>query len=536
MVPQREMPGVVGPALLRGIVSGQGDSTGMSKIAALGTAVFGHIGYDKEKHKPFEYNYGDQRAALNELESLKSQGLPFTSLSPSSYKALMQSNSSFSAPTWTTMTALNDAGIPTHLYNIGGNTLADDVRRVAADKSIGSVIQIGAMSPENAAVLQQSGKHLGRLATDYGSGGYLQPRYHLHGNGQLGYINGMYIDPLINYDSVYIPGGKLRRWEGIPNNAKTVSIGRLATSPLFGSVGYSQTHGPRAQAFLTTGGGSGIGLPFEYRTLGALGANTDRSIMHPAPNLLDYLLDALRKKHGDNFDLNYVTGIDESLIRPRLKPADYDYLVNNIGKVRNTAELGSQLDFLIMGDLMNPKSDLYRRVASRPGGQQLLDRIAKRFSGLHVINRVPLPEMAKYYGNADYIIGLPGSSVGEMAQMYGKKTPGIIHLVPRENEFYPRHFRGNALATNAIMQPGARHNIVSVASPTLKEDIARAIQEGGFKDWGRRPIMSTQEAMAPMVNDIRRANRIRELKMLASPSGLGNRLAKGLWRAAKFIR
>ena len=519
--------GAIGPALIARLESGRENGWELQKRAALSTAVFGW---------PAGYDYGEQTSALKELDALRKAGRPLTDLSQKSFDSLAKGNSSFANPTFTTITSLRNAGIPVQAYSVLDDSVHDAVRRVASDRNVGSVIQIGAMLPENAEILARSGKHFGRLATDYGSGGFLQPRYHFDGAGSTGGLNGMYIDPSIRYDSVYVPGGDLRKWRGIPSSAKVVPTGRLATSPLFGLAGFNQNHSGPAKALMITGGGSGMGMPLEYKTLGDLGRTTDRSVMHAAPNTLDHILDALRQKYGNNFRLDYLTGINPAEANAALTPEAYSWLFDKAKSVSKSPDITVWKDMWALKNLLDPSSAAYRQVSGMPGGEKFLQRLATRYRGLNLVPRVGLPDMARYYGGADMIFDLPGSSLGEIASMRGEKTPGMIHIVPRENEYYPRHFRGNALVTNQLMQPGARHNIVSVASPTFREDIAKAVAESGFKDWGRRPIMSTQEAMAPLVNDIRRANRIRELKMLASPSGIGNRLAKGLWRAARFIR
>ena len=506
----------VGGALLRRVAPA---APRLQKTAVLRTAVLGY---------PTGYNFGEQMDALDALERLKAEGRPLTDLPGPAYAALAKSNNSFAGPTFSTITALRRAGIPVDPYPIEGIS-PDTLRRIAADRNVGSVIQVGALPPAQADIIAHSGKHFGRLATDYGSGGYLQPRYHLHGNGSEGSFNGMYIDPTVKYNAVYMPGGKLRRWSGVPSGAPVVPIDRLAISPMFSAASFNQTRGPVANAFMTSGGGSGIGLPFEYKTLGGLGATTDRSLMHPAPNILDHLLAALRAKHGEGkYKLSYLTGLDPA--QNNLTMADYEYLMNRSRYIGSTPDLGVGNDLRALRQFLNPASPVYQHVARTPAGRAFLNGLAERYRGLNILGRVALPDMAKLYGNADYIIDLPGSSVGEIAQMGGRKTPGMVHLIPQENAYYPRHFRGNALATNALMQPGAKHNIVSVASPTLKEDIARAINEGGFRDWGRAKPVSTLDALQPLVRDIQNAHRARELKAAPVAFSKADKAIKVLWR------
>ena len=336
----------------------------------------------------------------------------------------------------------------------------------------------------------------------------------------------MFIDPLTRYDAVYVPGGKLRNWAHIPLDRRVVSLDRLANLPTFSAASFKPEAGSPARAFFFSGGGSGAGLPFEYRPMGSTGQFTDRSLMHPAPNALSSLISALRKKHGaGNAVVDYVTGL-----KPEDNFALYEHLIRGSGKVHPAVDISARDDLRALRHALDPTSPVYQRIARTAEGRALLGNIAERYRGLNIIGRVPNVDMAKYYGNADYVVGIPGSYVGEVAQMSGQKTPGFIHLIPQEHEFNPGHFRGNALATNALMQPGAQHNIVSVGSPTLVQDMERAVQEGGFRDWGRAKPMSSLEGMRPLVNDILRAHARREFR------NAGSQAMKSLWKIIRHIK
>ena len=528
----------VGPALLARVAPDVAKSAGISKQADLwgGPPETGGsglrtvlLGY------PEGYNYPDQERALAELEQLRAQGRPFTDLSRQSFDTLALSNHSYKNPSYTIMTALHRAGVPVDAYSLGDGpsrrVSMDTLRQVASDPQVGSVIQIGALHPDEANVIARSGKHFARMATDYGSGGFLQPYYHVGGNGLWGNMNGMLVDPAIPYSSVYIPGGNLKRWRGIPDGVHTVPVGRLAISPLFNALRFKQTPGSPSNVLMITGNSSGIGLPLEYRMLGGLGRFTDRSLMHPAPNLFDHLLGALRKKYGrDGFRLNYITGLypNDRHAGTVFAPGDFGQLMRDSQHIYPSPSLNVSRDLWTMKEFLDPSSPAYQRIASTPEGSKFLQRLAERYHGLNLVGHVGLPEMGRYYSNADTIVALPGSSVGEIASIGGQKSPGMIHLIPRETSLYPRHFRGNAEATNILMQPRVRDNIVSIASPTLAQDIDRAVQaSSGLRDWGRAPIMSSTESMSPLVRDIQRAHWIRANPWAASTLGRLRRLPGG---------
>lgn len=458
------------------------------------------------------YDYQARKKAYRELAELQRKGLPYESLSAEAKRVLSAANS-FSAPTYAMLDALNDAGIKVKAYDISKlSQLSDAARReiianIANDRRIASVIQVGNMPGQTELMkqLSRSGKHLGRMATDYGAGGFLQPKYHLMGFGDTGYLNGMYIDPTVKYDSIYVPGGNLRKWRGIPAwaRSKVVSVGRLATSPLFDAFSFNTARPDgKATAMLFTGGGSGIGLPFEKELSGSLGAASRTSLLGGEENILDHILSALRKKHGDNFTFKFLSALqDDPGLNSRVQAAGTMGLKNFKSELPS---VGVYQDVNRLRYLLDPNSELSKGIEELEGGKDFLRNIRTRYKGLEILGRIPQADMAKMYAGSDYIIGLPGSSVGEPARMKGQVHGGMIHLVPRKHELYPQHFEGNALASNAIMQPHAKHNIVHIDSRTLKNDIEQAIMEGGTKDWGRTPIMTSEEALAPLVGDAKK--------------------------------
>ena len=486
-------------------------------MAEPGVAVFGW--------NPDRYSYLDRTQAIDALRTLFSQGKGFDQLPDNMKAVLTRAGDSFTAPTFAVADQIQNAGIPATIKDIfpyAGSqperlaAITKSVNEVINDPNIGATVQVGHMPKNLVDRLKESGKYVTRLGTDYGTGGYNQPVFHRHGFGDNAGWNGMYINPAINYDAVYLPGGDIARLRGLPPNQRIVNIGRLANSPFFNYMGFNQNHGDIARALFTTGGGSGAGLPFETRLMGNLGTGIDRSVMlSKEPNTLDFILSALRKKYGDGrFRLDYLTGFGDPNIPWTTKvdtaklyhDADtlFDYWKGRWGDRFQTPTFEIHTDINNLRHLLDPKSEVFQRINNYKGGPQLLDEVAKRYRGLTIHGRVPQPTMGKFYGNSDLIVDIPGSQVGEVARMYGNNTPGMVHIVPREIPSYPRHFLGNAEVTNMLMQPGAKHNIVRMASPTFAKDLENAIMESGFKNWGRAPRMSDAQAFRPMIEDLKR--------------------------------
>jgi len=401
-----------------------------------------------------------------------------------------------------------------------------------------AVIQVG--DGVNRSALEsarKSGSNIYRLLSDFGDGNFRQPDYWL---GQ----NWMKVKDPEFYDRLFVPGGAEKDlWPMLGKGRKAnVNIGNIAVSPLFENTTFKKSRGKGPKAMFTIGGGSQ-----GYLSLHNYGAPEARKYDFLGKNrtIFDDMLDALRAKHGDKATLDAYLGTaierPRWIIDPKTKP-QFDAK----GKLLNAKELKfskgySPSDVHLsnrlsrLQELLDPNSARSIKLSKRgPAVQKLLNDIRTRYKGLNIKGSVPQDQIAKAYASSDYIFALPGSTSAEYAAIKGNEHGGLIHLIPSEAEWAPRHFRGNAQYVNRLMQPGAKKNIIDLFGKNRLQALTEAVQEGGFKNWGRRAISNSGKSLDPMVKAIKwdiamkRLGRLGKLGLLATPAALSGAY---LWKS-----
>ena len=356
---------------------------------------------------------------------------------------------------------------------------------------------------------RRKGSKIYRLLSDYGDGNFKQPDFWLEGQ------NWMKVRDPKQYDRLFVPGGDAKHlWDKLGKGRRSnVNVGLMPVSPIFEGMNFSKSPGAQAKAMLTIGGGTGGSLLLQNN-----GANFNNryNFVGKDRTLFDDILEALRKKHGDNFKLDAYLGSAIGKPENILRNGKIEK-----GYIPSDVKLSKGLERL--RDLLDPNSKRYQRFARTEKGRNFLAGLAKRYKGLNLISAVPQSDIGKAYSTSDYILTAPGSTTSEFASIKGQRHGGLIHLIPSQESWAPRHFLGNAKYTNIIMQPGAQHNIVNITSKDRASKILKAIEEGGFKDWGRKAPRSVTESLLPMVKAIKRdiglarLGRIGRLGLLAMP-------------------
>lgn len=384
-------------------------------------------------------------------------------------------------------------------------------------KGADAILQVGDGTYEQTLrTARKKGANIYRMLTDYGDGNFKQPDYWL---GQ----NWMKVRDPKAYDRLIVPGGAEKDlWDSLGKGRKAnINVDRIGVSPIFGLEEFRHASGSQPKAMLTIGGGANGWI------LGNGEGPRRYDFTGKARNIFDDTLDALRNKHGDKASLDAYLG---SVVQKKQWVLDqatgklkYDYAPSDTLLSRRMRQFQ---------DILDPSSRLHKKLETSEKGRKFLKQISDRYKGLHIIGQVPQSDIAKAYATSDYIFALPGSTSAEFAAIKGQKHGNMIHLIPSEAEEISRHFRGNAKFTNRIMQPGAKHNIVSLLSKTRVEDLKKAVLEGGFKDWGRQAL-PTGDTLAPMAKAIKRdialkrLGRVGKLGLLATPAiGAGAYLYK----------
>lgn len=359
-------------------------------------------------------------------------------------------------------------------------------------KGSDAVLQVGDVYNDLALhTARKKGTGIYRLLSDYGDGNFKQP------DNWLGGQNWMKVRDPKTYDRLFVPGGDEKDlWKELGIGRKSnVNIGDIAISPIFKDMKFSRHAGDAPKAMLTLGGGSGSSLVMRNRGV----PEAQRyNFIGKDKNLFDEILDALRaQKNGHNAKLDVYLG---STISDPVNMFTPDGKIVR-GRVPSDVKLSKEMRKLV--DLLNPDSRRYKLYSRSVKGRNLLKSLSERYKGLNLIGSVPQDQIGKAYASSDYIFALPGSTTAEFSAIKGKRHGGLIHLIPSEEQWAPRHFRGNAEYVNRIMQPGAKSNIVSITGKNRAKAILDAVNEGGFKDWGRRAI-SGKDPLAPMVKAIKR--------------------------------
>ena len=346
-------------------------------------------------------------------------------------------------------------------------------------------VQVGSRPDENLLKSERAnrGAKLYRVNSDFGPGNFEQPDAWLSGD------NWMKVKDPKMYDRIATPGLDYfgdRVTPAMRGRKASVNLDNIAVSPVFGRHTFSDqlashTGKGRVKAMYTFGGGAGsfLGLG-DPRAGGAF--NWD-------DNVLTSMLDAIRKKHGNNFDFDFYTGDLLNDIGINVKDPSTGKIIGfELPHNRQYREVAKKLQELTMSDAERAKLGL--------GPLSEADKaLRERYKGLRVVKGVPQSELARAYANSDYVFMVPGSTSAEYASIKDNakgirgKLISIIpdewlegRLKPGQPNWMPRHYSTNAEYIESLV-PGAIR--VNLRSPTFSKDLENAVggavQSGVFK-------------------------------------------------------
>ena len=392
------------------------------------------------------------------------------------------------------------------------------------------------------------GAKLYRVNTDFGPGNFMQP------DNWLESLNWMKVNNPKLYDRIITPGlkhferiGEMPAW--MRGLRKSLNVGNIAVSPIFENMQFSEnlptfTGTGRAKAMYTFGGGAG-----GFLGLGEPVLDEAAQLDLKRNRVLDDMLGALRKRHGNNFDLDLYVGNALDDVAAKTVSGAPTTLPHN----KNVRRFLKQIE-----DALVPESERAGRGLGPLTAEQRA--LAERFRGLRIIRGVPQSEIAKAYANSDYIFMVPGSTSAEFASIKNnaKGVRGhLISIIPDEalkgrispggRNWMPQHFTPNAKYVESILPPGTASR-VNIASATRAIDLEKAVAAAGrsaglteraaakrmlhpSKDWAK--------AVRTMKRDVRlgRAGRAGKFGLLALPavmaSGYGINRVRDLIMDAK---
>lgn len=385
-----------------------------------------------------------------------------------------------------------------------------------------------------------------RVSSDFGPGNFLQPDRWLDGQNWMK-IN----DPKL-YDRIVTPGlshfeAKGEMGPGMRGLKRSIGVDNIAVSPVFEHTKFSDrlathTGKGRVKAMYTFGGGAGGFL--------GLGESTNvarKQYQLSGHGILDDMLSALRKSHGDNFDLDLYVGnaLDDVNVKQYMDRVGYvDSQLPHARALRRKLKL---LEHVTMSDAERQAKGL------KPLTKRQL-ALREKFKGLHVVRGVPQSRIANAYANSDYVFMVPGSTSAEFASIKdnakgirGKlisviPDEGLLgRLKPGQDNWMARHFTPNADYIESLIPGSSR---VSMRSATRGDDLARIVADTASKarnaasGTARKAINTkgTWDAFAKALKrDVRlgRVGRLGKLGLIAAPAmaaaGYGvHRIAGGL--------
>jgi len=295
----------------------------------------------------------------------------------------------------------------------------------------------------------------------------------------------------------------------------------------------------RVKAMYTFGGGAGgfLGLG-EPKVDDVMRYNLNKN------RVLDDILGALRKKHGDNFDLDLYVGntLDDVSAKEKgsLRPTEIPHnrrLRRFLSKIENA---------------ITPDSE--REAKGLPPLTEKQKLLRQRMKGLRIVRGVPQSELAKAYANSDYVFMVPGSTSAEFASIRPNQSGirgKLISMIPDEllegrlkpgqPNWMARHFSPNAEYVEHMLKGNTAR--VGLASKTRAEDLLKAVSEPNhaIKPPKRRWFMSSgstggwDKAVKTMKHDVRmsRLGRLGRMGMKAVPFALATRY--GIDRIRRLI-
>jgi len=372
------------------------------------------------------------------------------------------------------------------------------------------------------------GAKIYRVNTDFGPGNFLQP------DKWLDSLNWMKVNTPKLYDRIITPGlkhfertGQMPKW--MRGLRPSLDVGNIAVSPIFENMEFSEnlptfTGSGRAKAMYTFGGGAGGFLGLGEPVLDEA-AQLDLS----KNRVLDDMLNALRKRHGNNFDLDLYVGNALDNISAKTVAGAPVELPHN----KNVRGFLKQIEEALVPDSERKARGLAPRTAEQ-------EQLAKRFAGLKIVRGVPQSEIAKAYANSDYVFMVPGSTSAEFASIKNNAKGVRGHLIsiipdetlkgrlsPGRQNWMPQHFTPNAEYIESILPKGFSSR-VNIASPTRALDLEKAVASAG-KNSGAMPNLLNgaaesatgwSKAVKTMKRDVRlsRAGRAGKFGLLATPA------------------
>lgn len=381
---------------------------------------------------------------------------------------------------------------------------------------------------------QRRGAKVYRVASDFGPGNFNQPETWIGGQNYM-----RIRDPKL-YDRIVIPGkdyfegnGLAKGMRGIKGN---LGVDNIAVSPIFERETFSpnlasRTGQGRVKAMYTFGGGAGgflgVGEPFK---------NEKFQYRLDKNRVFDDILDALRKKHGDNFDLDVYVGNAMDDVDVKVKGENGAYQSGELPHNRRLRKMLKKIENATLSDAERAKRGLGPMTENQKA-------LRERFRGLHLVRGVPQSQLAKAYANSDYVFMLPGSTSAEFASI--KDNPQgirgkLISMIPDEklegrlkpgqSNWMARHFGTNADYIGSLV-PDAKK--VNLSSGTRSADILRAISEDSAP--AAKKTLNTgadwRKVVGTIKRDVRlgRLGRLGKLGLLAAPFA-----AAGTYRASRY--
>lgn len=346
----------------------------------------------------------------------------------------------------------------------------------------------------------------GRLFTDVGEGSLAKNQPFREWTGGL---NGMRVSDPKLYDLTFVPGyapgAKLP--DSVAGAKGGAGIGNTANDPAaFAATPYSAIKGEagRPRVVVSTGGGAGIPLMFTDT-----GSMATRQFDVNKPNVMDDIISAAKAKYGNDVDVVWHTGLD--------KPTGAES-----ARIRKPTP-GSPISFNTVGsDIVD---QLHRIKNAQPD----------RYKNLTLKAKVPQEEIAKDFSTANHVVGLGGSTLGEMASMPGEHLPHGITIIHPDKTIagMTGHWATNYEHFKEKLHPGM--DMVDLTNPNRATEIGNSFNKAApLHVPGRQPYLSDASAAADTLKKVIRESRTGNLGKLKLFGGL-TALGGGGYALAKYL-
>lgn len=318
---------------------------------------------------------------------------------------------------------------------------------------------------------------LGRLFTDAGEGSLLknQPIREWTGN-----LNGMSVYDPRAYDITLVPGYKSNELlpESVRGSRVGVGIGNIINDPMpFRTTPFNPSG--KNTIVLTSGGGAGIPLLFSDIATHELSDPAMKFDINKA-NILDDISEAISKKYGPTAEVIWHTG----------------------------ANRGQDGKFLGEGHRSKASADLLNDIedAQKTG----------RFRNIKLQSRLSREAIARDFSEAKHIIGLPGSTLAEIANMPGDMLPGMTFFSPDDSiQGMTGHWGENIKAFKNQAFPHLTS--VNIGDSNRRNMLETAINNSSpIRLTDRKPLTSDVSRVVTELQDLIKQKRIYNLKKLVA--------------------